>query len=112
MTILEFSLLSFLATYNSPFPARPTLIPSMSVELRPTSFLYLKQTDSARCTPDSINIWHPISGLYQVELGIRLGGQSQYQIGIGHRSEHGIDQVVSSTESFDYVRLDYKIELK
>lgn len=110
MTLIEFSLLSMLATYNSPFEKRPTLLPSMSVELRPASFVYIKQTDEARCTPDSPNIWHPIQVRWSAEAGLIVAHET-LRLGVGHTSQHGVDGIVSSSESFDYLRVDYRMEL-
>lgn len=105
--LLDLSLASSLALYNTPYPKQLTFFPDLKIELRPLPWLYFSQEDQARCLPDNFHLWNPIVGRWTVEGGVHLGPVT---FAIGHQSEHGIDRVYSATESFDYAVIRLHLE--
>jgi hypothetical protein len=106
MTIIEATTILALGLSNSPFTAKPVW-PSLMVEHRPVPWAYIKQTSEARCEPASPIKWNPVTALWGIEGGVRFKGAT---VGVGHVSEHGVSSRVPSTESYDYVKLTYRME--
>ncbi len=107
MTVVELALIAALALPNSPYPKRLTLIPELAVTLKPaaSSPFYLKLISSARCLPGEWNRWNPITAKYTGEAGLDFGWA---RAGVGHQSEHGIDEIWPATESMDYGVLRFR----
>lgn len=108
--LLELSLLTLLSVSNSPYPAPGTFytIPSLRWELEPfSSPLFVGGEVSSRCEPAKLNKFNPVTALWDVHVGVRLGPVEGV---LGHVSEHGVDQVQRATESGDYLKLTYQVK--
>lgn len=106
MTTVLLKSLVFLGVANTPYPKHLTVIPSLEIEHQ-QGFIYLRQESSARCNPFAWNRFDPITAKWSVEGGALYAGA---RIGVGHTSEHGVDKPFAATESFDYLRLEYRLE--
>lgn len=99
-------LLTALSLPNSPYPKTLTLIPDLTVEVRQGP-AYVLLENSARCIPGEWNRWNPITAAWTVEAGADL---RWIRFGVGHRSEHGVDETWEATESRDYVQVRVRLK--
>ena len=106
--LLELSFLGIMAVTNSPFPkpAPVDVIPNLRWELHPARVIFVGGDVSSRCKPIAWNRFNPQTALWSIEAGVWFHGLT---FKIGHQSEHGIDERVSSAESRDYIGATYRV---
>lgn len=109
--LLEIGFLAAFGVWNSPFGKQDFQTPYLMVEIpvysTENSEIYTKILNSARTNAISLNYMNPKTGLYDVGIGYRSGG---FQIEMGHQSEHELGSRDVLSESFDYIKLSYKIK--
>lgn len=105
--ILEIGMTAMLSLHNSPFKKDAYQFPYLLVEKSVYENFYIQLKNSSRTAIVSANMWNPRTTLWNTEIGYRNNG---WTIAVGHQSEHELDKKDTNTESFDYVKVSYRIE--
>lgn len=107
--IIEYGLVAAFGVTSPQFGPKDFQTPYLLVEQNfDENKYFFSFYNSARTGVKSANTWHPGTALWKAEAGVRLNG---FSISAGHKCEHEIAGPDLRTESYDFAKVSYRIEL-
>lgn len=110
--ILEIGMLMAFSLGNTPWePKRDFQKPYLMIEKSIYEDFYFKSLNSSRTEWARVDAANPKTMLWTVEFGYKTEiDNGIFKLGIGHTSEHEVNNVNKHTESYHYLNMSYRLE--
>lgn len=109
--ILELGITASLSIGNSPWSKKDFQTPYLMVEKSIYDDFYFRSYNSSRTQAVKINMMNPKTALWEVNFGYKTKIENGLlDISIGHTSEHEVGAYDKLTESFDQIKVSYRLE--
>lgn len=109
--ILELGVVAAFNLANTPYEKKDTQLPYLYVEKSITDNTYFSILNSSRTNATKLDRANPKTALWTVSGGYKFKVDNQvFNFELGHQSEHNVDSKDEFTESYNFVKLSYRVE--
>lgn len=106
--IVEAGIVAAFSLSSVQWQERDTQYPYLYVEKTVTENTFLSVLNSSRTNADKIDRFNPKTALWTVSGGFRF---DEFTVEVGHQSEHEVNAFDKRTESYNFLKLKYRIEM-